>query len=406
MESSNWSTIYGFFSFVAGFLSVSIAIYLSPYWKNISARLLMLLMISGTVWSMAYGMELISPNLNIKLWWVKTEYFGAVWVGLLLFCFIISVACKKWHIKKTGYALLSIIPIITIILVLTNNSHNLMWDLAWIDISGRAPAMSYIRGPGFWGYVVYAYLLLILSTIALIHSLISARGIFKKQLITVLIGISFPWIANFMYLFGSHELKLLDLTPVSFTISGIAFSWGLFRYQMLSIIPLAREAVIDSMDDPLIALDTNDLVLDMNRAAKSLFSIEAFTPAHNELKNLIPVLYGQVLKHRQHKLSEVETSFMVEALQKHWNLRVTPLLNKKDKQTGWMILLRDITDKKNAEHIAKESGRIHKIMLEASPNPIVYYNKTGEVTYINPAFTRVFGWHLDEIIGKRIDFVP
>ncbi|MCP3898316.1 MAG: PAS domain S-box protein, partial [Desulfobacteraceae bacterium] len=30
----------------------------------------------------------------------------------------------------------------------------------------------------------------------------------------------------------------------------------------------------------------------------------------------------------------------------------------------------------------------------------------GETTYINPAFTRVFGWHLDELLGKRIDFVP
>ncbi|MCK5099566.1 MAG: PAS domain S-box protein, partial [Desulfobacteraceae bacterium] len=406
MDSSSWSTIYGFFSFIAGFISVSIAIYLSPYWKNKSARLLMLLLISVAIWSLAYGMELISPNLIIKLWWVKAEYFGVVWVGMLFFCFILTITWKKWHINKTGYALLSIIPVTTIILALTNSDHHLMWKLAWLDLSGKAPVIAYIRGPWFWGYVIFVYILLVLATIILISSLISARGIFRKQLITVMVGVAFPWFANLFYLFGIDELKAYDLTPAFFTISGIAFAWGLLRYQMLSLIPLAREAVIDSMDDPIIAIDTNDRVLDMNNAAKALFRIEIFTPAHNKLKNLIPVLYKQVVKHRQQHLHEIETSFIIEKLQKHWNFKVTPLLNKKGKQTGSMILLRDITDKKNAEYATKESGKIHKIMLEASPNPIVYYNKNGEVTFINPAFTRVFGWHIDEIMGKRIDFVP
>ena len=406
MESLNWSIMYGFFSFLAGFISLSIAIYLSPYWKNKSAILLLLLMISVTVWSFAYGMELICPDLIIKLLWVKIEYFGAVWVGVMLFSFILTIAWEKWHINKTGYALLSIIPIITIILVLTNDYHHIMWNLAWLDLSGRAPAIAYIRGPGFWGYVIYAYLLLFFATIILIDSLISAQGIFKKQLVTIMVGVLFPWLANILYLFGFDELKFIDLTPASFTISGIAFAWGLLHYQMLSLIPLAHEAVLNSMDDPIIALNTNDRILDINKAAKTLFKINTFTPAHTDLKSFSPTLYEKVIKYRQPYSIEVETSFKVEAMQKHWKLRLSPLLNKKDKQTGWLIILRDITDKKNATDRIKESGRIHKIMLEASPNPIVYYNEVGEVTYINPAFTRVFGWHIDEIMGKRIDFVP
>ena len=45
-------------------------------------------------------------------------------------------------------------------------------------------------------------------------------------------------------------------------------------------------------------------------------------------------------------------------------------------------------------------------VLEASPNPIVIYNLNGEVVYLNSAFTRVFGWTLDEVAGSRLDFVP
>jgi PAS domain S-box-containing protein len=398
--------MYSLFSFLAGFISLTIAIYLAPFWKNKSARLLMLLVVSVAVWSLAYGMELISTYLTLKLWWVKVEYFGATWIGMLIFSFVLTITEKKMQLNKTGYALLSIIPIVILLCVVTNDHHHLVWTNAWHNLSGGVPVVIFQRAIGFWVFVTYSYLLMFLAVIILIQSLISAKEIFKKQLLIVLVGILLPWLANLLYLFGFEELQFLDLTPIAFTISGIIFFWGLLRYQMFSLIPLAREAVLDSMDDPIIALDMNDRILDLNRAAKSLFNIDTFIPAHNKLKEFIPVLYGQVLKHRQSQLSEDETSFMVGTIQKHWNLRVTPLSKKKGTQTGWMILIRDITDKKNAEYAAKESEKIHKIMLEASPNPIVYYNETGETTYINPAFTRVFGWHTDELIGERIDFVP
>ena len=113
----------------------------------------MLLTAVTAIWSLSYGMELISPNMVLKLWWVKIEYLGAAWVGLLIFCFITTITAKKSQVTKTGYLLLSIVPLLTILLVLTNDHHHLMWEHVWLDLSGRAPTLSYIRGEGFWGYV-------------------------------------------------------------------------------------------------------------------------------------------------------------------------------------------------------------------------------------------------------------
>ena len=45
--------------------------------------------------------------------------------------------------------------------------------------------------------------------------------------------------------------------------------------------------------------------------------------------------------------------------------------------------------------------------MEAAPDPIVHYDMTGRVIYINPAFARVFGWSLEECKGRKMDhFVP
>ena len=67
---------------------------------------------------------------------------------------------------------------------------------------------------------------------------------------------------------------------------------------------------------------------------------------------------------------------------------------------------RDITERLEAEKALKESEEKHRLILEASPDPVVLYDMEGNVIYINPAFTRVFGWTLGELLGKRVDFVP
>ncbi|MFH1982027.1 MAG: PAS domain S-box protein [Pseudomonadota bacterium] len=63
-------------------------------------------------------------------------------------------------------------------------------------------------------------------------------------------------------------------------------------------------------------------------------------------------------------------------------------------------------ERQQAWRVLKESEARHKAMLDSAPNPIVIYDSEGLALYVNPAFTRVFGWSIGELIGRRIDFVP
>jgi PAS domain S-box-containing protein len=71
-----------------------------------------------------------------------------------------------------------------------------------------------------------------------------------------------------------------------------------------------------------------------------------------------------------------------------------------------LSVVRDITGMQQAQQELKRSEQRYRAVLESSPDPIVVYDSEGCVTYINPAFARVFGWSLPEIQGKHIDFVP
>ena len=59
------------------------------------------------------------------------------------------------------------------------------------------------------------------------------------------------------------------------------------------------------------------------------------------------------------------------------------------------------------ENALSASETRYRSVMEAAPDPIVVYDMDGRVTYFNPAFTRIFGWELNECLGKRMDrFVP
>jgi len=66
----------------------------------------------------------------------------------------------------------------------------------------------------------------------------------------------------------------------------------------------------------------------------------------------------------------------------------------------------DITDRIRAEEELRESQQRYYTVLEATPDPVVVYDMQGNGLYVNPAFTRVFGWTPDEILGRKLRYVP
>jgi len=77
------------------------------------------------------------------------------------------------------------------------------------------------------------------------------------------------------------------------------------------------------------------------------------------------------------------------------------------KPAEMVAVITNVTDLKRAKVALRESEEKYRTVLEANPDPVVVYDMEGRVIYLNPAFTRVFGWSLEEQIGKKIDdFVP
>jgi PAS domain S-box-containing protein len=67
----------------------------------------------------------------------------------------------------------------------------------------------------------------------------------------------------------------------------------------------------------------------------------------------------------------------------------------------------EISIRKQTEEALRESENKYRTVLEANPDSVIVYDMERKVTYLNPTFTNVFGWTLEECLGKKMDmFIP
>jgi PAS domain S-box-containing protein len=70
-------------------------------------------------------------------------------------------------------------------------------------------------------------------------------------------------------------------------------------------------------------------------------------------------------------------------------------------------LKKQIQVRREVENTLWVSEERYSSVMESAADPIIIYDMSGNVIYFNPAFTRVFGWGLEECKGRKMDyFVP
>ncbi len=82
------------------------------------------------------------------------------------------------------------------------------------------------------------------------------------------------------------------------------------------------------------------------------------------------------------------------------------ITNQEGKKIGFRGIARDITERFKAQEELRKSEHRYRTLLDFVPYPIVVFTLDGLVSYLNPAFTDIFGWTLEELERKNIPYVP
>jgi len=231
------------------------------------------LMLSNAIWSVSYGLELGSNGFAQMKFLINIEYIGIVTlpVGWFLFCIELS-GKTKWISKIGNKILISVVPLVTLALLWTNSMHHLHYSHIEVDNSGSFPMLKLTPGVSYYLFTFYFYILLASGTFMLIRKFSKSDAVYRNQNKVILIAATLPWLANFAYMLGLRPIPNLDITPFAFLVSITMIFIAIYRFELFDILPMAREKVLELMQDAFIVLDHQKRIIDYNLAFKKYLS--------------------------------------------------------------------------------------------------------------------------------------
>lgn len=318
------------------------------------ARTMILIMIGAAFYAIGSAFELLSRNLyEVKLS-LQIEYVGIPFVTTLWLFQVIQFTGTASRYRKQLAAALFVIPAGVFFLHLTNEWHYLFYEQYIVNDRSSFPLYVTAKGLGYQVHTMYNYFVLSCGFVLFIPMYWRSSRIVRKQIIVLTMGAAAPLLFNLTLWFG----MVADLTPFGFAVSGIVYTWGILRFNLLRFTPLALTQVFDTIRDGVILLDYRDQIVSHNKAAEGVLPELAATKHY-------PAPIGEVLSANPELIRSIAGSrngnerFPYHRSQdsgdKHYQCSVSFIYDA-GTPIGKMILFNDITELKENEARLQENA--------------------------------------------------
>ena len=335
--------------FVATIVNILLIIYLANTKEKKQLSKIFILTLSLLIlWTVSLILQItVSTKLNIKpIYFDYITYIAICFVPVTVF-FMGLIFVKTKIVFKKKYLLLLIVPVVSLIVLWTNDFHHLFYKNYSVDFSINE------YGPYFNIHNIYSYVLLLIGIIYLLKFSIKNSGFFSKQSILIVIGISIPVITNILGTFQIIPMSIY-ITPITFTITVIFCAISIFKFQFLGVTPIAMQKIVDRISDSFVVLDESNRIIDFNKTFIKTFNIK-----DNNLRNINFIDFLKDKKIRRDVIDDIEKyieranrskktiSFEqeVKVVNKFFNIEITPIYSD-GSFLGTLFLLKDITQHK------------------------------------------------------------
>jgi len=343
---------------VAAAIALGLALFVLKYRRSVPGALTFaLLMVAVAIWSGGYALEISATAFAAKVFFAKVQYFGIAAIPLLWLYFVTLFVGESSWMTAGRLALLAVMPLVTVLLVWFNERLHLIWAGITINDSLGFAMLQFDYGRGFVAYAAYSYVLLLIGALVLFRAIVRLPRLGSRQGAVVLFAALAPWAGNALYLTGTNPFPLLDLTPFSFTLTGLAVAWGMGQFRFMGTVPVAHRAILEGMQAGVVALDTADNIVEINPAAERMFDLHAEAVIGRPAREVFgdtPEVIEWITAPRE---TTIRGTLHTRGARRDFDIR-TMLLYDRRRHAGRLITFHDISKLARAEREAEDAKEV------------------------------------------------
>ncbi len=272
-------------------------------------------------------------------------YIGACFIPVAFYNFSKAFSNTKYKLNKKFI----IIPILTLLVLWTNDSHHLFYKIYSTNLSET------VTGPYANVHIIYTYLLFIISVIILVRYSIKNAGVFSRQATLFLLGSLAPVIVNVLGTFGIIPMSIY-ITPICFAITVLFYAFAIFKFDFIKVAPIALQRVVDRISDSYVVVNEDNIVTDFNQTFLDTFKVKPQDvrnkPISSFLNKADTTSITKKLDNVKKTTKQVSFDKHFEKIHKIFTIEISSIIQNNN-YLGTLILFKDITqhelDKKKIE---------------------------------------------------------
>jgi PAS domain S-box-containing protein len=311
---------------------------------------LSLLLCAIAAWCLFYGLKFFTSDLAALKALTFGTYAGITTVPVLWLVFAARFSGDDRWLTRRAVILLLAMPVISLLLLATNDLHHRFFLSSELSTSGGFAYHDLQSGPFWWIHVAYSYLLIAWGAALLIRAALRTLPAQRTRILYYLAAMVPPFAANLAYLLGAKPYGFLDLTPIAFMASGVILSLGAFSLNLFEVNPFALDVLFNSIPDAILVLDCRSRLINANPAARELIRSRPFGKGSG---GVLRVESGPAAEHFLRN-----SSIEFHHRGRIFSTAVTGMITPSGRHMGTLVVLHDVTERKNAQDELSRLARI------------------------------------------------
>ncbi|MGC1122608.1 MAG: histidine kinase N-terminal 7TM domain-containing protein [Candidatus Methanofastidiosia archaeon] len=340
--------------------SIVSTFYILQRYRAPEAKILVMILLAGSGWMISQILSVLSATEQAKIFWGTIGWPPLVLVYILWLIFTFQYTGREKWITHRNIVLLSIVPAITVILSFTSKYHGMMYASIECVTEDEFSLLKISWGPWYFIHDAYATILILFGDLLLIHLLIRAPRFYRRQIISLLFASFLFQIISFLGLFKLSPFSSLHIGVLLFSVASPVLALSIYRFRLADIVPVAQESVIDGMNDGVLVLDAQNRIMDVNPLVQRLIGRSTAQLIGQPVEEVWPIWLDQIGLRNENKSEEIILN--LEDGQRIYDGRTSPLTDWHGNLVSQVIVLRDITERKQAEMRLKSIFEASKLI--------------------------------------------